>query len=354
MKRIESKKIYLIYEDIPLETSNEIFINNLKNEIKIDNYIICNDVNNKNLKNIHIFIENQNKIRNIINKFNLKINNNLYLYEEINTKISNKKKLIDNLLKKKDVINNFNTIISKEFHSEKDYLLNLAKKTTPNEIEAILIEEFPKLYLNKGSTLLNTLKTISKHYNNEDYNIVQTQFKLSQFNINNNLQQQFNNWDPNQRSLIVHGLSGSGKTNYMLSLLESKNRRVLFVTHKEDLAKFDSKLHDTILFDDVNFFSQFKTKEEIISIVDVLFPRTFKVLYQAINIPQGTWKIFTTNEDPLFPFENYLEIQRRILKIKIDHHLYKNNIQINNNIQLNQLNNYIFNNNKDKNIIDIK
>lgn len=45
MKRIESKKLYLIYKDIPLEISNDIFINNLENNIKIDNYIISNNIN---------------------------------------------------------------------------------------------------------------------------------------------------------------------------------------------------------------------------------------------------------------------------------------------------------------------
>lgn len=264
------------------------------------------------------------------------------------TKISNKKELINNLLNKEGIINNFNTIISKEFYSEKDYLLNLAKEKTPDEIESILIEEFSGLYLNKGQSFLNTLKSISKHYNNIDLNKVESQYDISQFRINENLQQQFNNWNPKEKSLVVHGLSGSRKTNYMLALLKSKGRKVLFISHKEDLARFDPKLHDTLLFDDVNFISVFKTKEEIIAIVDVLFPRTFKVLYQAINLPQGIWKIFTTNEDPLFPFENVLEIQRRIYKIKIDHHLYKN-IQITNNFT--KINNYIFN--KDNNIINI-
>lgn len=266
----------------------------------------------------------------------------------MNTKISNKKELINNLLNKKDIINNFNTIISKEFYSEKDYLLKLAKEKTPDQIESTLIEKFPNLYLNKGQSFLNTLKSISKHYNNIDLNKVESQYDLSQFIINDNLQQQFNNWNPKETSLVVHGLSGSGKTNYMLALLKSKGRKVLFISHKEDLARFDPKLHDTLLFDDMNFISVFKTKEEIIAIVDVLFPRTFKVLYQAINLPQGVWKIFTTNENPLFPFENYLEIQRRIYKIEIDHHLYKN-IQITNNFT--KINNYIFN--KDNNIVNI-
>ncbi len=350
MKRIESKKLYLIYKDIPLEISNSIFINNLENNIKIDNYIISNDISQKKLKNIHVFVENKNKIRNSINKFNLKIKGNSYSCE-MNTKILNKKELINNLLNKEGVINNFNTIISKEFYSEKDYLLNLAKAKTPDEIESTLIEQFPNLYLNKGQSFLSTLKSISKYYNNIDLNKVESQYDLSQFMINDNLQQQFNKWNPKEKSLIVHGLSGSGKTNYMLALLKNKGRKVLFVTHKEDLAKFDPKFHDTLLFDDVNFFSQFKNREEIITLVDVLFPRTFKVLYQAVNIPQGTWKIFTTNSDPLFPFENYLEIQRRIYKIKIDHYLYKN-IQINNNFTQIKINNYVFN--KDNSIVDIK
>ena len=41
----------------------------------------------------------------------------------------------------------------------------------------------------------------------------------------------------------------------MLVLLKSKSRRVLFVKHKKDLLKFNSKLHNTILFDGINFFS---------------------------------------------------------------------------------------------------
>jgi len=91
------------------------------------------------------------------------------------------------------------------------------------------------------------------------------------------------------KTVILWGPSGTGKTCYARALLPT----ALFVSHMDDLLKFDRGTHDGIIFDDLSIAHLHR--EAQIHLVDMDQPRSIHCRYQVANIPAGTKKIFTTN-----------------------------------------------------------
>jgi len=92
-----------------------------------------------------------------------------------------------------------------------------------------------------------------------------------------------------QKSVILWGEAGCGKTCFARAILP----KALFVSHMDDLLKYDEGEHDGIIFDDMNFLHT--PREAQIHIVDCEQPRSIHCRYNAASIPSGTKKIFTTN-----------------------------------------------------------
>lgn len=115
-------------------------------------------------------------------------------------------------------------------------------------------------------------------------------------------------WDPIELSgsHIFWGPPGSGKTEYAKFLLP----KALFVTHMDDLGKFDATVYSGIIFDDMSFLHL--PREAQIHLVDFDNPRSIHVRYKVANIPSGTLKIFTTNvvRGEIFTFDG--AINRRL------------------------------------------
>jgi len=91
------------------------------------------------------------------------------------------------------------------------------------------------------------------------------------------------------KAVILWGDSGIGKTCYARALLP----RALFVSHYDDLIRYDSGEHDGIIFDDMSMMHL--PRESQIHLLDYEQPRSVHIRYQTAHIPAGTKKIFTTN-----------------------------------------------------------
>lgn len=116
----------------------------------------------------------------------------------------------------------------------------------------------------------------------------------------------------NSKSIILWGKSGTGKTSYASALLPN----ALFVSHIDDLGKFDEGEHDGIIFDDMSFTHL--PREAQIHLVDFDHPRSIHIRYQTANIPAGTKKIFTTNNPNGTIFlEGDDAINRRVQRFEI-------------------------------------
>lgn len=332
MKHINSKKLYLIYTDLPTNFKNENIIEILFKKIKIDNYIISQEIINDDLKTVHIFFEKKNSnIRITKTKLNLIIDNVIYIpsFE----KCVDKNYIIKNISEKKEVLTNFQNILNNQIHIDPtSYLLELAKTKTPYEIESILIEKFGKLYMKKGASLSNTLKKISEHYTNKR-NEIEINFSLESFDKKKIPKEVFD-WlkNPTETVLILGGISNTGKTELGLSLL--KDKQPILINNIQQLREFDGSKNGSILFDDCDLSGLIK--EELIGILDKNHPRAVRLPYCYGTIPKDTIKIITTNKKNISKYDQDLEITRRVTKVFIKEKMYKNVVI---NIQ-NNINNY--------------
>lgn len=111
-------------------------------------------------------------------------------------------------------------------------------------------------------------------------------------------------WDQN-RCLVVVGESGIGKTTWAKRIAP---KPCLFVSHIDDLKKFQIGYHQSIIFDDVTFTHYPITAQ--IHLVDTENPRSIHVRYGTAKINAGIPKIFTCNTDPVD--RNNDAIRRRI------------------------------------------
>lgn len=100
-------------------------------------------------------------------------------------------------------------------------------------------------------------------------------------------------WHPLQfaegKSNIIWGESGIGKTSYLRSMFPT----YLWVTHMDDLGRFDEDEYEGIVFDDMSFTHLPRTAQ--IHLVDFDDDRSIHIRYQTAKIPAGTKKVFTSN-----------------------------------------------------------
>ena len=132
-----------------------------------------------------------------------------------------------------------------------------------------------------------------------------------------------------RQTLFLNGITGSGKTEMMKSILRAKfgEGGVLRITGKEGLARFDAGKHKVIIMDDMEMEG---SAEEKIGLVDVENGTDVRILYGTKYIGPGTGRAILTNlsMDEYFKTESMSEkqkaaIERRCKKVKIKKRVYK-------------------------------
>ncbi len=114
-------------------------------------------------------------------------------------------------------------------------------------------------------------------------------------------------WDSARTSLIVSGPSGTGKTQYALTL----GKKPLLVRHADMLRRLTPE-HDLIVFDDMSF--RHWPRESCIHLVDLDEEAQINIRYGVAVIPARTRRVFTTNEKMgnIFADDEYGAIKRRV------------------------------------------
>lgn len=351
MEITSSKKLYIVYDNVPNNITNEKFINKLKDKIKIDQFIISNEKKDNNFNRIYILIENRNKIRVIKNRFDISFNNNLYICQFL--KNQNKDDIKRTLLLKENVINNFDKTkkdlsiiepassiilnlnsINFENEMERDigefqnidqfinHLVILAQNLKLKELEAIIYEKYPQIGIKKPF-LIGYLRNINEHHQKKNQKI-EIKYNLDDFNLKliSNLFD-YELWRENPCiSLAFYGKSGTAKTSFSLALFESMGLNPLFVNHEEKLSKFHVLNKNALQFDDMKFM--IRTYEDALAYVDYYNERDFNHKYGHVTVPQYTPRIFTTNNDFIFTPKIDIEdqIANRLLKMEIKENLF--------------------------------
>jgi hypothetical protein len=92
------------------------------------------------------------------------------------------------------------------------------------------------------------------------------------------------------KTAIFWGSTGIGKTQFAKALLP----KALFVSHVDDLLRYDITEHNGIIFDDMDFNHFPRTSQ--IHLTDWEETRSVHCRFHCAVIPAETQKIFTTNE----------------------------------------------------------
>lgn len=111
------------------------------------------------------------------------------------------------------------------------------------------------------------------------------------------------------KSVAIIGPSGVGKTQYALAHFTN----ALFVTHMDDLLRFNSDQHDGIIFDDMDF--QHMPRNCQIHLVDWDQDRSLHCRYSVARIPKHTMKLFTGNS---YMFTDDAAIRRRVTVTEVN------------------------------------
>ncbi len=96
------------------------------------------------------------------------------------------------------------------------------------------------------------------------------------------------------RTQIFYGESGIGKTQFALAHF----KRPLFVSQLDELTRFDRRVHDGIVFDDMDFSQHGRATQ--LHLLDQDQTRAIRVRYKNARIPKRTKKIFTSNKRDIF------------------------------------------------------
>lgn len=114
------------------------------------------------------------------------------------------------------------------------------------------------------------------------------------------------------KCIVLWGKSGIGKTEYAKA--HFKNPKL--VSDIDQLAEFDSKINDAIIFDDMSFLHLPRTIQ--IHICDQSISRAIRCRYKNARIPKNTIKVFTTNTENghIFALED-TAIARRLTVIEL-------------------------------------
>jgi len=138
-----------------------------------------------------------------------------------------------------------------------------------------ITEEYPELALRSFASL----KAV--------YGLFQPAFKFTRFNGPHGSHFPYD-WD-RTKSLILIGEPGIGKTQWALCQFE----RPMLCRNLNALRAYDSNLFDGLVVDDCDFTG--RPRSDILNILEVEQPCSFRVLYGVASVPAGVPRIFCFN-----------------------------------------------------------
>jgi len=115
-----------------------------------------------------------------------------------------------------------------------------------------------------------------------------------------------------RKALVLKGPSGCGKTTWAKM---NAPKPALFVSHIDQLKKFLSGYHKSIIFDDVSFTHFPRTAQ--IHLLDFDNSRAIHCRHSTATIPAGIHKIFTCNDWPVTRGDPAIERRMRCFVINL-------------------------------------
>ena len=151
-------------------------------------------------------------------------------------------------------------------------------------------------------------------------------FPLSDFHVPPEIQEWMGH-ETKEKSLIIQGLGGLGKTQMAKAILASMGK-YFFVDSLDTIKHLFFVNGEALLCDDVTL-SEF-TIDQVKSLLDISCDRAVRCRHEDGIVPAGTVRIFLTNHEKLFFFpqgfqmtQHTTAIDRRMKWVEVEHVLYK-------------------------------
>lgn len=276
--RIRSKRFFLTYPKvIDLLNLEELFLESMREVFGKGtsmNYIIVKEAHLDGTPHIHVYLEFEEK-QCIYSreKLHVRLKDNdgkEYIQEGKYESVRNRRGVVAYVLKDTGcpyITNMTLPIVNGAVYSDpEEHLLAVLETQGLDAATDVLISEYKELAARKASSIVRNLRTIDSILRRQNFKRSIQIRDISEFDV----PEEILNWKTNlsdKTALILHGPSGTGKTEFCKSLFKSMNLEVIFIRDINALGKLDIGENVGLIFDDISLHN--RTREELIHLFDL-------------------------------------------------------------------------------------
>ena len=252
--RLSAKNLFLTYPNCNLSVGLALNLLKFKlsNQIIVD-YLLVSEPHSDGSLHLHVYLK-LSKILNTYNPAYLDINILPFRFHGNYEAAKFPNRVMEYMLKNIKDKNDPNLLFSPslsdrigslgQFLSFEETILKLAREGNIQIALDMYEKERPLEFIKSHMSIERSLRQIylkSKGFN--------TKFKFSDFILPDDLRVLLENFDPN-KTLILIGAPGTGKTQLILAFLLHFKFRPLMINNIDSLRFFDNNKHNAIVFDD--------------------------------------------------------------------------------------------------------
>jgi len=277
--RISAKKLLLTYSQVNSEMTHTELLHQLQNKTNLHDfkYVICKEHHIDKETHFHVVLIHHEKFE-IFSSNTLDIEYQQKVFHGNYTPVRSLQRAIAYVCKTNDYITNLENLHDGKLLTAKEFII---KEVQEKGIEKALIDHYQRspekaIAGTSVSSLKKQFNDIEKLKLTLQLDNVDTPFGLDNFDI----QAQLKQWTQNpNKTLVLVGDSGIGKTQFCKAFVKQKNLKTLIVNNKEDFRRLNLT-YDALIIDDANIHEFEET--QLLSIIDNQVNKTIRVLYDSV------------------------------------------------------------------------
>lgn len=203
-----------------------------------------------------------------------------------------------------------------ELQSYQKTVISLARAGDVAEAMEIYENMNPGAFLRNHAQIEQSLKALS-----QEKKTSLSKYKMSDYKLTQAMLDVIEKSKKTERMLYVRGASGTGKTQFLLSLIKSQyGLNPLVVSNLDGIRFFKAEKHTAILFNDFNWSELEDEREKLIHLLDFESACTISVKHSSLYVPEGVARFAASNlllEEYLGEMANLPEIARRVCYLDI-------------------------------------
>ena len=342
--RIAAKKIFLTYSQVNSEITALHVLEQLQSKIQLRHfqYVISKEYHKDRGIHFHVVLIQQEKV-DIRNPNALDIHYQEQAFHGNYTPVNSLRHAIAYACKDKEYITNLESLKDGQLLSAKQFIIYQVEQKGVRQ--ALL--DYYKVSPEKAIAGIS-VGALRKHFHEIDklkgelqLDQINTPFTLDNFHIPHEVQEWIQHPD---KTLILVGKSGIGKTQFCKAVVKEKNLKTLVVNHKEDFRRLNPS-YDAIIIDDANIHELEET--QLLSIIESQAGKSIRVLYDTVIKKAHILQMIAINKtefQKLAPYLRQPRFARRLLLQVINEPFIININVVNNNvvnhIKVNHYNNH--------------